>query len=79
MLADRCGTGALNVTQATLATMLGISRPSLTLIALDLKRRGMIDYVRDAVVLLDRPGLERAACECYRVLRDLDRRSPLRH
>jgi CRP-like cAMP-binding protein len=69
-LADRTGSDTLHVTHAALALMLGVTRPSVTLIALDLKRNGIIDYTRDAILLVDRRRLERLTCECYHVNRD---------
>jgi CRP-like cAMP-binding protein len=68
-LADRIGSDTLHATHAALALMLGLTRPSVTLIALDLKRRGVIDYARDRIVILDRPQLERTACDCYQTIR----------
>jgi len=70
-LADRIGSDTIHVTQTTLALMLGMTRPSVTLTAIALRRLGIIDYGRDSVVIVDRRELERGACECYRVIRNL--------
>ncbi len=40
-------------------------RPSVTVVALTLQRSGLIAYERGSVTILDRAGLEDAACECY--------------
>jgi hypothetical protein len=49
--------------------MLGVTRPQVTLAAGSLKRAGLLGYTRGHVRVLDRPGLEAAACECYGVIR----------
>lgn len=53
------------LTQEFLATMLGAARPSVTQAALELKEKGLIDYHRGSVRILDRHKLEAASCECY--------------
>jgi CRP-like cAMP-binding protein len=50
--------------QEFLAVMLGVSRTTVTRIALEAQKRGLIKYVRGSVEILDRAGLEREACEC---------------
>jgi hypothetical protein len=54
--------------------MLGVTRPSVTIAAGMLQKAGLISYVRGSVEILDRAGLEQAACECYRVITDEFRR-----
>jgi Mn-dependent DtxR family transcriptional regulator len=49
--------------------MLGVARPSVTVNALDLQRAGFIEYRRGRIRIVDRPGLEAAACECYWIVR----------
>jgi hypothetical protein len=49
--------------------MLGVHRPAVTLAAGNLQRAGLIRYVRGRVTILDDPGLEAAACECYAINR----------
>jgi Mn-dependent DtxR family transcriptional regulator len=58
------------MTQEFLAQMLGVRRPSVTVVAGVLQKAGLIAYARGWVVILDRAGLEAASCECYRVVRD---------
>ena len=45
--------------------MLGTGRPSVSLAAGILQRSGLIENMRGSVKILNRPGLEKAACECY--------------
>jgi CRP-like cAMP-binding protein len=67
---DRSDGDALALTQEYLAEMLGVCRSTVTLAAGVLQKAGIIRYRRGAVRVLDRLGLERASCECYRVIRD---------
>lgn len=61
----------LNFTQSLLANMLGARRATVTLIAGALQRAGLIQYQRGRVTILDRERLEEAACDCYRVIKEL--------
>lgn len=58
------------LTQEFLAMMLGVQRGSVSLAAQALHRAGLIEYARGRVTIVDRAGLERAACECYGTLRE---------
>ncbi len=70
LLADRVGNHKLYVTQEFLAETLGVQRTTVTLIARTLQTAGLIRYRRGLVEVVDRPGLEEAACECYGAIRD---------
>jgi hypothetical protein len=48
-----------------LAHMLGADRKSVTLAAQDMQAAGLIGYQRGKIQIVDRPGLEKASCECY--------------
>ena len=50
--------------------MLGARRPTVSVAAKSLKDRGIIDYYRARIHLLNREALEANACECYSVIRD---------
>jgi len=70
MTHDRVGADEFPLTHEFLSHMLGVRRASVTLAMQILKRAGVIDYARGIVTVLDRAGLEEAACECYRIVRD---------
>ena len=50
--------------------MLGSARPTVTITAKSLKAKGLITYARGVIHILDRKGLERQACECYKVVKE---------
>jgi CRP-like cAMP-binding protein len=70
MTHDRVGeTDQFLLTQEYLAIMLGVRRSSVSVAASALRDAGLIRYSRGAIRVMDRPGLEGAACECYGVVR----------
>jgi CRP-like cAMP-binding protein len=71
MVQDRLGSDHFHLTQEFLAEMLGSRRTSVTLAAGTLQRNGLIRYSRGRIEVVDRKGLEGAACECYPIVRDL--------
>lgn len=70
MSSDGVGSDEVNLTQEYLATMLGVRRPGVTEVAVRLKAEGLIDYRRGAIRILNRPEVERLACECYGRVKD---------
>ena len=55
----------LTLTQDFLAQMLGVQRPTVSLVANTLQKAGLIEYRRGHIRLLDIAGLEQGSCECY--------------
>lgn len=66
---DRVDSDEFPLTHEFLAQMLGVRRASVTEVAGSLQKQGLITYRRGRVAVLDRAGLEAAACECYGVIR----------
>ena len=74
---DRLQGNELVMTQELIANMLGVRREGVTEGALKLQRAGLIRYARGRISVLDRPGLEKRACECYGVVKkEYDRLLP---
>ena len=65
MSQDRAHADHFHVTHEFLAYMLGVRRVGVTAAAGALQRTGLIEYHRGELKVLDRMGLERAACGCY--------------
>jgi CRP-like cAMP-binding protein len=65
---DRIDSDALPLTQEFLSQMLGVRRTTVTLVARALQQAGLIRYRRGQIVILDRAGLEEAACECHQII-----------
>jgi CRP-like cAMP-binding protein len=62
---DRIGRDWFELTQEFLAVMLGVRRATVSVIAQQLQRAGLIVFRRRGVRILDRQGLEAITCECY--------------
>jgi CRP-like cAMP-binding protein len=56
--------------QEFLAQMLGVHRPSVSIVAGELQKAGLINYSRGKVKILNPEGLRAGACECLEVVRD---------
>ncbi len=70
MAHDRAGEkDTLPLKHEYLAMMLGVHRPAVSVVVGAFKVRGLVSYSRGRMHLNDRVGLEAAACECYRIVR----------
>ncbi|MDQ2667356.1 MAG: helix-turn-helix domain-containing protein [Gemmatimonadota bacterium] len=63
------GADEFSLKQEFLAVMLGVRRAGVTLAAGNLQERGFIRYRRGRIRVVNRAGLEGAACECYAIVR----------
>jgi CRP-like cAMP-binding protein len=70
MTRDRVDSDEIPLTQEFLAMMLGTGRSGVAIAASTLQQAGFIKYAHGTIKILDRPGLEQAACECYEVARE---------
>jgi CRP-like cAMP-binding protein len=70
MTHDRVGAEVLPLTHEYLGYMLGVRRASVTDVLISLRDRELIQYSRGSITVLDRKGLEAAACECYKAVND---------
>lgn len=70
MTHDRVGSDEFRLTQEFLSNMLGVRREAVSKADGILQKRGFVNYTRGHITILDRAGLEAAACQCYRVIKD---------
>ncbi len=73
---DRLASHAFPLTHDLLSTMLGVRRPTVTLVMADLVRQGIVRTSRGMIDIVDRDALEALSCECYRVVRDIFNGAP---
>ena len=66
---DRVRSDRFSLSHEFLAMMLGVSRPTVTIVAGTLQKAGLIQYVHGKMTILDRSQLEAASCECYATLK----------
>ena len=67
--ADRAHIDTFKISHEFLADMLGGRRPTISTTAGILKRKGLIEYTRGEIRILDVPGLTKASCECYPIIK----------
>jgi len=68
-MSDYAGAREFLMVQESIAVMLGVRRVSITVAAGKLQAAALIGYRRGRVSVLDKPGLEKESCECYRFIR----------
>lgn len=71
MSQDRAQSDSFHLTHEFLAYMLGVRRVGITRAANDMRQLGLIRYHRGEITVLDRAGLEAAACSCYAADREV--------
>lgn len=71
MARDRMESDEFPLTHEFVAMMLGVSRPTVTIVASTLQKAGLVTYHRGNLKIVDGERLEAASCECYRTTTDL--------
>jgi hypothetical protein len=66
---DLAGSDDIALTQEFLAEMMGVRRTSVSLVANTLQQAGLIKYRRGHIRLLNVPGVQESACECYETVK----------
>lgn len=66
---DRMNGNDVDMTQESIANMLGVRREGVTAAAQQLQKLGLVHCTRGHIAVIDRRGLEQRSCECYAVLR----------
>ncbi len=69
MFADRAPQGSIRLTQDSLAQLLAVRRPSVSVAASELQDDALISYLRGIITIVDRDRLEAGACTCYREIK----------
>src|SRR5580765_4496724 len=72
MTQDRVNLAVLPITHDFIATMMGTDRSTVSLAAAVMQKKGIIDYVRGAVKVVNRRKLQNSACECYGVIQQFE-------
>ena len=69
MTHDRIRADEFGLSHEFLAMMLGVRRPGVTVAMGVLQKAGLITHSRGNITVVNRAGLEKASCECYRTIR----------
>ena len=70
MTHDRMGTDKFQLTQDFMSNMLGVRREGVSKAASGLQKKKLIHYTRGMITVLNRAGLEKAACRCYQIIKE---------
>jgi CRP-like cAMP-binding protein len=69
MTHDRMHEQDFRLSHESMAVMLGVQRPTVSVVAGMLQHAGLIRYTHGRVTVRDRKGLEAASCQCYPTIR----------
>jgi CRP-like cAMP-binding protein len=75
MTHDRMPSAEFEITQALISQLLGVRRSGITVAAGRFQKQALIRYRHGTIAILDRRGLEAAACACYRIIKGEDNRA----
>ena len=67
---ERTNVDTFKISHEFLADMLGVRRPTVSTTAGIFKRKGLIEYSRGEIRILDVPRLTKTSCECYLIVKD---------
>lgn len=70
MMHDRMKADKFRITQELLSKLMGVRREAVNKSATYLQQNGLISYSRGNVSILNRAGLEAAACRCYSIVKE---------
>ena len=70
MMHDRMKADEFKITQEILSKMLGVRREAVNKSATNLQQNGLLSYSRGKISILNRSGLEAAACRCYFIVKE---------
>jgi CRP-like cAMP-binding protein len=76
MTSDRMETNEFQITQEFLSNMLGVRREAVNKSAARLQQKQLISYRRGNISIINRTGLEAAACQCYDIIKDEEKSFP---
>lgn len=68
---DRAQSDQFYLTQELLSLMLGVGRNGVNTAAGSLRQKGLIDYSRGKITILDQAGLALVTCECYGIVKEV--------
>jgi hypothetical protein len=71
LVEDNAAGERLPLSHEVLSNLLGVQRPSITMIAGELRKSGLIEYSHGRIAIRGRSKIEKRACECYSLLRVL--------
>jgi Mn-dependent DtxR family transcriptional regulator len=70
-MADKARSEEVPITHDPLAEMLGVQRPTVSIIMRELQSEGLVEQKRGCIRVVDRRRLQRYSCECYETAKAL--------